>query len=203
MNLLIAEKAIDMLHNTKGIEKAFLLDKNDLEKISELEEKDEQVNSKYFGKKHNIGVKKTLMADILIAFVTNKEYEWPKDTLKILYQGEIIGRDVSNNIEMEKYINSRDYCVFGNIVVDFRKIRDLRDTTEPPLMIISAKPSEEIENMNFISEALIASPSRFTDTYIKSKIPFEGELHVGSFLVGLNIEKEGKKQLAISNLVEN
>ncbi|WMW24013.1 hypothetical protein RE474_07840 [Methanolobus sediminis] len=203
MNTLIAKKAIEMLHDIKGIEKAIVLDNEDVEIITKLEEKDEQMNSLYIGRKHNIGVKKALGADILLAFVTNIEYEWPTDNLKIMYQGEIIGRDISDANEIKKYIDSNDHCVFGNIVVNFRKMKDLRNTTEPPLMIISAKTWNEAENMNFVSEALIASPSRLTDGYIKSKIPCGRDLHIGTFLVGLNIEIEGIEDFTVKNMMEN
>lgn len=200
---MIAEKAIDMLHNTRGIEKAFLLDRNDAEKINEFEKKDEQVNSRYFGKKYNIGVKKALMSDIQIAFVTNEEYEWPKDNLEIMYQGEIIGKDISDNTEIQKYISSKDYCVVGNIVIDFRKIRDTKNMTEAPQMIINAKTWKEFENMDFVSEALISSPSRFTDRYIRSKLGDGKGPHIGSFIVGLNIEKECLDQSGTSRVMEN
>lgn len=203
MNTLISKKAIEMLHDTKGIEKAIVLENDDIEIIKKLEEKDEQMNSLYLGRKHNIGVKKVLRADILLAFVTNINYKWPTDNLKIIYQGEIIGRDISDANEIKEYINSNDHCVFGNIVVNFRKMRCQENTTEVPLLIISAKPWDEAEGMNFISEALIASPSRLTDEYIKSKIPHGRDLHVGTFLVGLNIEKEGIGQFTIKNMIEN
>jgi hypothetical protein len=186
---LIAKRAIEMLHDTKGIEKAILLDTEDIRTIIELENKDEKINSSNFGRKHNIGVKKVLGANILLAFVTNIEYEWPTDNLKIMHQGEVIGRDISDADEIKKYINSNDHCVLGNIVVNFRKMKEKRNTTEPPLMIINAKTWNEAQNMDLVSEALIASPSRLTDRYIKSKISCERELHVGTFLVGLNLKK--------------
>lgn len=203
MHLLIAQKAINILQGTKGIEKAFLLDKSDVKNIMTFEEKDERMNSLYFGKKRNLGVKQALMADILIAFVTNRDYNWPKDNLKIMYQGEIIGKDISSSADIEKYMNSNDHCVFGNIVINFRKMMDLKNTNEPPLMIINAKPCKEIESMGFISKALIASPSRLTDNYIKSKIPCKNNLHIGSFLVGLKLKAEWLKQPTISHIVEN
>ncbi|WP_319508738.1 hypothetical protein [uncultured Methanolobus sp.] len=203
MHLAIAEKAINMLCDTKGIDKAFLLDKNDIEKIIEFEEKDEQMNSLYFGQKHNIGVKQALMADVLIAFVTNKEYEWPKDNLKIIHQGEIIGRDISNSTEIKRYMNSNDHCVFGNIVINFRKMKELKHTNEKPLMIINSNHWTEIEKIDLVSEALIASPSRLTDNYIKSKHSSRDDLHIGTFLVGLKLIEKVPNETKIVHIVEN
>ncbi|WP_406656343.1 hypothetical protein V7O62_10840 [Methanolobus sp. ZRKC2] len=188
MRLTVAEKAIDILHITKGVENAFFLDECEVQQIIKLEKQDEETNSLYFGKKHNIGVKQALRADVLIAFVTNKEYDWPRDNLKIMYQGETIGKDVSDASEIKRYKSSDDHCVFGNIVINYEKVRDFKDMSEPPLLVISGKPCKEIEDMAFVSEALIASPSRLTDDYIRSKFPLSNELHVGSFLLGLYLE---------------
>ena len=203
MYSLIAKKAIKLLHITKGVENTFLLNEYDMKQIMKLEEKDEQMNSLGFGKKHNIGVKQALRADILIAFLTNKDYDWPKDNLRIIHQGEIIGRDVSDLAEINRYKNSDEHCVFGNIVINHQKMKKFRNTSEAPVMEISAKSWKELENMNFISEALIASPSRLTDNYIKSKIASENKIHVGSFLLGLNLKKDLPNQSKMNLLVEN
>ncbi|MDW7732713.1 MAG: hypothetical protein SCH66_09840 [Methanolobus sp.] len=186
--LSIAEKAIDMLHATKGVEKAFLLDECDIMQIRKFEEQDELTSSLYFGKKHNIGIRQVLRADMLLAFVTNKEYEWPKDNLRIMYDGEAIGKDVSDPAEIDRYQNSNEYCVFGNMVLDYRKIRKFRKGFKPPVLVISGKPWKEIESMDLVSEALIASPSRLTDEYLKSKLPSKSALHIGTFLLGLDLE---------------
>jgi len=184
----ITEKAIDMLHITEGIEKAFLLNKHDRKKIAQLEEKDESINSRYFGKKDNVGVKHVLRSDILICFITNMQYNWPKNNLKIVCQGETIGEDVSDIAELEKLKQSNEHCVFGNIVINCHKFKKIKDSINPPMMIISAKSCPKIEEIPFVSEAMVASPSKLTDTYIKSKIELNNAVHVGSFLVGLNIE---------------
>ncbi|WP_094228414.1 hypothetical protein [Methanolobus psychrotolerans] len=189
MHSLITKKAIDLLHGTTGVENAFLLDEQDIKEIRQLEEKDEQMNFRYFGKKDNIGVKKVLLAEVVISFITNKEYDWPTDNLEITYQGEVIGKDVSDVSEINRYKNSKDHCVYGNIVIDYKKMKRFRNIGEPPLMTIYAKPWIEIEKMDFISEALIASPSRLTDSYIKSKVTFKSELHSGTFLAGLDLKK--------------
>ncbi|WP_094227666.1 hypothetical protein [Methanolobus psychrotolerans] len=203
MRSLIAKKAIDMLRVTKGVENAFLLNEQDIGQIRKLEEEDEQMNSRYFGRKNNIGVKRVLQAEILIAFITNREYDWPKDNLKITYQGEVIGKDVSDILEINRYKNSKDYCVCGNIVINHKKMKGFRDIDEPPMMIIYAKPWIEIENMAFISEALIASPSRLTDNYIKSKVTFKSKLHIGTFLAGMNLIKNIQEETKITYTVES
>lgn len=186
--LSIAEKAIDMLLVTKGVEKAFLLDEYDTMKIRQLEEQDEVTSSLYFGKKRNLGVKQALRADILLAFVTNKEYEWPRNNLKVMYGEEVIGMAINNPAEIDIYQNSNEYYVLGNIAVDCRKIRELSMKSEPPVMVISGTPWNEIECMDFVYEAVIASPSRMTDEYLKSKLPSTNELHIGTFLLGLDLE---------------
>ncbi|KXS44753.1 hypothetical protein HWN40_11735 [Methanolobus zinderi] len=188
LRLAAAENAIGLLHATRGVEKAFLLDEHDIIQIRQLEVQDGLTGSSYFGKKRNIGVKQALRADILLAFITNKDYEWPRDNLKIMHGGEIIGRDISDPDEMDMYQNSSEHCVFGNIVVNCQKIRELRKKPKAPVLVISGKPWKGIESMDFVSEAVIASPSRLTDEYLKSKILSKSKLHIGTFLLGLDLE---------------
>ncbi|WP_406661593.1 hypothetical protein V7O66_03510 [Methanolobus sp. ZRKC3] len=149
-----------------------------------------------FGKKHNVGVKQALESDVLISFLTNREYDWPKNNLKIVHQGEVVGEDVSDPGEINRLKQSEENILCGNIVIYKEKFKKVQYSCEPPLMVISAKPCLEIEEISFVSEAMIASPSRLTDEYVKSKINFKNTACIGSFLVGLNLEdsliEEGK-----------
>mgnify|MGYP000076640341 CR=1 FL=1 len=186
----IAEKAIEKLHNTKGVEKIFLLDEYDRKKIIQLEERDEQMAPMTFGKKHNAGMKQALRSDFLISFLTNREYDWPKNNLKLIHRGEIIGEDISDPDEINR-LKQSEHHLFGNIVIYNHKFEKYKEFSEPPVMHISAKPCPEIEEIAPVSEAIIASPSRLTDKYIKSKINSKNEIHVGSFLVGVNLDNAG------------
>jgi hypothetical protein len=182
----VVEKAISILYNRKGIEKAFLITEYDRKEIIGLEEKDEQNSSCCFGKKNNVGMKQALGSDVLISFITNTDYEWPENNLKIVHRGEVIGEDVTDAAEIERLKKSGKYRVFGNIVVDRKKFKNVKYSFRAPAIVIDAKPCPEVEELAFVSEAMIASPSKLTDEYIKSKLGIKSKDHIGSFLVGLN-----------------
>jgi len=184
----IVEKIMDELRSVKGIEKAMHLDEMDLQKTMELEENDRINDPRFFGEKNNVGVKKAFRSDIIMSFVTNKEFEWPRDIIQIVYLGQIVGRDISDSVELEEYKKRRDCCVMGNIVVHYDKFLNINSASETPTMVINAKPFPVIENIPQVCDAIITSPSRSTDGYIKSKMDVENKSHVGTFLVGIQLE---------------
>lgn len=182
----VIDKAISILQEIKGIEEAFVIDDFDRRKIAQLEIKDEKTSSSCFGRKENTGMKQVLRSDILLSFVTNKGYRWPENSLKIIHRGEVIGGDVSDANEIERFKRSHKHRVFGNIVIDRKKFNSIKGSINPPLVVIGARPCPQIEELFCVSEAIIASPSRLTDKYIRSKMDFKSKGYVGSFLVGFN-----------------
>ncbi|WP_406656344.1 hypothetical protein V7O62_10845 [Methanolobus sp. ZRKC2] len=198
----VVEKAISTLHDIKGIEKVLLTTEFDRKKITQLEDEDEKKSSLCFGKKNNVGIKKVLESDILISFVTNMEYEWPENNLKIVHRGEVIGEDISDASEIERLKKTKEYRVFGNIIVNRKKFKSIKGSINPPMVLIDAKPCPEIEKLEFVSEAMVASPSKLTDQYIKSKMGFKSKDHVGSFLVGFNYVSCKKSHLMLETKIQ-
>jgi hypothetical protein len=196
----VVEKAISALYNKKGIEKALLITEYDRKEIIGLEEKDEQNSSCCFGIKNNVGMKQALGSDFLISFITNRDYEWPENNLKIVHRGEVIGEDITDAAEIERLKKSGKYRVFGNIVIDRKKFKDIKYSFRAPEIVIDAKPCPEVEKLAFVSEAMIASPSKLTDEYIKSKLGIKSKDHIGSFLVGFNF---GTCQNSLCSLESN
>ncbi|MEA1985668.1 MAG: hypothetical protein U9N13_08480 [Euryarchaeota archaeon] len=184
----IVENIMDELRSVKGIEKTMHLDEMDLQTIMELEEKDRMNEPRFFGEKNNVGVKKAFISDITMSFVTNKEFDWPRDIIQIVHMGQVVGKDINDPVELEEYKKRRDCCVMGNIVVHYDKFLKINSASEPPTMVINAKPFPVVENIPQVCEAIIASPSRSTDGYIKSKMDVENKSHMGTFLVGIQLE---------------
>lgn len=179
---------LEKLHLTKGIEKAFLLNELDRDMIVQFEKNDEQMLPSGFGKKKNIGIDQVLISNILICFLTNKKYDWPKNNLKIVHQGKIIGEDISDIATINSLKESKEHYICGNIVIYKNNFNQFQNSNVAPVMLIESKPYPEMKEISFVSEALIASPSRLTHKYLKSKIRFENENCVGSFLLGVNLE---------------
>lgn len=185
----ITKKALEKVQLIKGVKEAFILNETDRNIIVQLEKKDDHMIPRGFGIKQNIGVDQALKADILISFLTDKEYDWPKNNLKIVHRGNIIGEDISNIDELNRLKESNNCCICGNIVLYKEKIKYFKDSDAPPVMLINSKPCPEIEEIPFVSEAMIASPSRSTHNYLYSKMSIKNTNCIGSFLLGLNLEE--------------
>lgn len=177
------------LNSTKGIEQIVLLNAVDRMKIIELEKEDEKVRSVLFGKKNNLGVKQVLDCDVMMAFLTNREFEWPANNIKLMHGDKVIGGDVTDSVKLQEYQEHSGYCVFGNIVVELDKLVKKGSSSDSICMVVNPKPFPYIDHIPWISDALMASPSRFTDEYIRSRSQLNGKKHcVGSFLLGFNIK---------------
>ncbi|UGV41501.1 hypothetical protein J7W08_04215 [Methanococcoides orientis] len=177
------------LNSTRGIDQIVLLNNVDRRKIIELEGEDEKVKSVLFGKKNNLGVKQVLDCDVMMAFMTNKEFGWPANNIKLMHGDKIIGGDVTDPVKLQEYQEHSGYCVFGNIVVELDKLVKKGDSADSICMVVNPKPFPHIGHIPGISDALMASPSRFTDEYIRSRLhPNSKEQCIGSFLLGFNIK---------------
>ncbi|WP_445475552.1 hypothetical protein ACT9XH_02070 [Methanococcoides methylutens] len=177
------------LNSTKGIEQIVLLNNVDRMKIIDLEREDEKVKSVLFGKKNNLGVKQVLDCDVMIAFLTNKEFGWPANNIKLMHGDKMIGGDVSDPVKLQEYQEHSGYCVFGNIVVELDKLVKKGSSDDSICMVVNPKPFPHINHIPGISDALMASPSRFTDEYIRSRMQTNNKKHcIGSFLLGFNIK---------------
>lgn len=176
------------LNSTKGIEQILVLNYADRMKIIELEREDEKAKSVLFGKKNNIGVKKALNCDVLMAFLTNSEFGWPENVIKLIDGDQIIGGDITDPVKLQEYQDHSGYCVFGNIVVELDKLVKKDPSSDPICMVVNPKPFPHIDHIPGISDALMASPSRFTDEYLRMRSQSKGKKGcLGTFLLGFNI----------------
>lgn len=183
------DKVIVELDSTKGIEQILFLNAVDRMNIIKLEKKDEKVKSVLFGKKKNLGVKQVLDCDVMIAFMTNKEFEWPANNIKLMHGDQIIGGDVTDPVKLQEYQEHSGYCVLGNIVIALDKFVKIRSCADSVCMVVNPKPFPYIEHIPGISDALMASPSMFADEYIRSRAQIRDKKYcVGSFLLGFNIK---------------
>ncbi len=195
-HILIVKEALYRLYLTKGIDKAFVLDGYDRRQIQQLEEKDECMSPSCFGKKHNVGIKQVLGSDVLISFITNSEYDWPESNIKIYLHDEVIGEQITDVLELEQLRLSGDHLIIGNMVIDHDKYKMCKNTIDLPRMVIDAYECPQIEDISYVSEAMMASPSRLTDTYIKSRTYHDFESMAGTFLLGLNLSELSKEYIS-------
>ncbi|NPE27763.1 hypothetical protein HNV12_07245 [Methanococcoides sp. SA1] len=176
------------LLSSKGISSVLFLDETDRKKIIEFENEDEQKGVTFCGKKSNVGMHQVLGCDMMLGFLTDNEFQWPKHNIKLMHGERLIGEDVSDPVELKMYQDDPKYCVLGNIVILNKEFLNIRSSTDPINMVINAHPFPSIEVVYGISDAIIASPSRVSDEYIRSISQDDCSVHIGSFLLGFNMK---------------
>jgi hypothetical protein len=176
------------LLSSKGISSVLFLDETDRKKIIELEREDEQKGLVLCGKKSNVGIRQVLGCDMMLVFLTNSEFQWPRNNVKLMHGGNLIGRDVLDPVELQEYLDDPKYRVLGNIVILNKEFLNIRSSTDPIDMVINAHPFPSIEAVYDISGAIIASPSVASDRYIRSLSQDGNSAYIGSFLLGFDLK---------------
>ncbi len=192
---MILEHIGDRLGSMEGIQIFFFLDNDDVQKIQKLELKDEVQGSRMFGTKKNIGVRQVLECDLSIAFLTNRNFEWPVNTMKLMQGDNVIGKDVTDPVELKVYKKDPDYYVLGNIVLYYNKFLKLRSGDMPLNVVINPKRFPEMEGIPYINNVVLGIPSPLTDNFVRVKAKARNkdpEGCIGSFLLGLNIKRNNK-----------
>jgi hypothetical protein len=139
------------------------------------------------GIKKNIGIREAFGSDVVISFLANREFDWPENYLTLVRGERIIGEDVGDPEKLREYEKRSDCIVIGNIVVYYDDFVKTKRDTSPLLMVIASKPFPGIEIIPKVREARLASPSRFTDEYLKSKMDADSKEVKGTFIIGFNI----------------
>ncbi len=148
---------IDELRKIKGVVDVKLLDDSTRSKIEEIEKNYSETLVKGLGKPYNLGVFECLKRKYVIVLLTNEEFEWPKGPYTII--------KLANEVIAE--INKKGMKIFHEKIANLRKC-----TSEPPKAIfLTLKPTDEIKRI--IPNAILASPSPPTDSYLKKLFKLE------------------------------
>ncbi|RNI14413.1 hypothetical protein EFE42_03255 [Methanohalophilus sp. RSK] len=101
-----------------------------------------------------------------------------------------MGEDIRDPLELARLEKRKDCCVMGNIVFYNDRFKRLKSPDLELEMLIQAKPFPEVENISCVSEAMVALPSRLSDSYIKSRMGIEPNNSMGTFLLGLDLKPD-------------
>ncbi|APH39312.1 hypothetical protein [Methanohalophilus halophilus] len=101
-----------------------------------------------------------------------------------------MGEDISDPLELARLEECKDCCVMGNIVFYNDSFKRLKSPDLELEMLIQAKPFPEVEKNPCVSEAIVALPSRLSDSYIKSRMGIESNNSMGTFLLGLDLNPD-------------
>jgi hypothetical protein len=185
----IIQDVICRLKAIKGVEETYILNEIDKEKIFELEKKAEGAVLMGLGVGDNQGVKEVFKRQTIIAFTTNMNYVWPEGPNVILMQhGEKIGEDIYDSQKLEECKKCKDMMVMGNFVIYTKAVPKPKDAKKESItVLLPPQKCPEVECVDGIINAVLASPSTPSDEYIRSAMDLKPETGLGTFLIGFDL----------------
>jgi hypothetical protein len=185
----ITQDVICRIKAIKGVDETHILTEKDREKILELEKKAEGAVLMGLGIGDNQGIKEVFKRQIIIAFTTNMNYVWPEGPNVILMQfGEKIGEDIYDTQKLEECKKCKDMMVMGNFVIYRNTVPKPKDAKKEPItVVLPPQKCQELECVNGIINAILASPSTPSDEYIRSVMGLKPATGLGTFLIGFDV----------------
>ncbi|QLC49223.1 hypothetical protein HWN40_02555 [Methanolobus zinderi] len=186
----IIEQVSCSIKNMKGVGDTLILTEEDRETIRELEKKADEMTLMGLGRGDNKGVKQVLKNDVIFAFTTNMDFEWPEGPNVILmHEGCVVGEDIADEKKLEEYKCCKTNLVIGNIVIyDVGVLKRMDAKKNPLIVVLPPKPCSEVDEVPQVCNATLASPSPPSDEYIKERLGLENIHGTGSFLVGFDFD---------------
>jgi len=186
----IIDQVTRSIKEVKGVGEVYILTDDDREEIRDMEIKADQMTLMGLGIGDNKGVKQILENDVMLAFTTNMDYEWPPaPNVVLMHNGSVVGEDIDDECKLEEYNKCEDHLVIGNIVLfDKAVLKNIDSANNPLVVVLPPKPCSEVECVPMVCNAHLASPSPPSDEYIKERMGFEQAKGTGTFLLGFNFD---------------
>jgi hypothetical protein len=185
----VIHDVICKIKTIKGVEDTYILNEEDKDRIFELEKKAEGAVLMGLGVGDNKGIKEVLKRQVIIAFTTNMNYVWPEGPNVVLMQyGEKVGEDVYDPGKLEECKKCNDMLVMGNFVIYKNSVPKPKDAKKEPItVVLPPQKCQDVECVEGIINAVLASPSTPSDEYIRSVMGLKPALGLGTFIIGFDL----------------
>jgi hypothetical protein len=185
----VIQDVICRIKAIKGVENTYILSEEDKEKIFELEKKAEGAVLMGLGIGDNQGIKEVFKRQVIIAFTTNMDYVWPEGPNVMLMQyGEKVGEDIYDPEKLEECKKCNDMLVMGNFVIYKSAVPKPKDAKkEPVTVVLPPQKCQDVECVEGVTNAVLASPSTPSDEYIRSIMDLKPAVGLGTFIIGFDL----------------
>lgn len=185
----VIQDVICRIKSMKGVENTYILSEEDKEKILELEKKAEGAVLMGLGVGDNQGIKEVFKRQVIIAFTTNMNYIWPEGPNVILMQyGEKVGEDIYDPEKLEECKKCNDMLVMGNFVIYKSSVPKPKDAKKEPItVVLPPQKCQDVECVEGVTNAVLASPSTPSDEYIRSVMDLKPAVGLGTFIIGFDL----------------
>ena len=136
------------------------------------------------------GIAASLERDIIICLITDMEYVWPSGpNVIITWEDRTIGGEVTDETHREQLRGQSNVILKGSFALykdQLPKASELRK--KPCTIVFPPKPYAVLNGIPEISDAIFASPSKATDTYLKKQFGFPiDQQGLGTAIIAFNI----------------
>jgi hypothetical protein len=106
----------------------------------------------------------------------------------LMQYGEKIGEDVYDPEKLEECKKCNDMLVMGNFVIYRNAVPKPKDTKKEPItVVLPPQKCQDVECVEGVINAVIASPSTPSDEYIRSVMDLKPALGLGTFIIGFDL----------------
>lgn len=174
----------------KGVETTYLLNEDDRGIIWELEKKADEMTLMGLGRGDNKGIKAVLKNNVIFAFTTNMDFNWPLGpNIILMHNDRVVGHDRDDEAKLEEMKACKDKLVIANIVINDTSVLKGMDSKSNPLVVVMPpKSCKEVECVDKVCNVVLASPSTPSDEYLKKRMELEHIHGKGTFLLGFDFD---------------
>lgn len=176
------EEILDKLHSLKGVEEAFLLDGEVLNRLKGIED---GIDSSIGVDLKNEGLWECLKREYTICIIKNDQFRPPPEpTVLLLGDDElVVGKEIFPG-EKEQY-RDRDDVIF--LSEEFIMFTD-KKPKEKEVFVLPPVPFPELSEMDGVKDVVSCSPSPPGDLALRKSHSLEDNPKLASILVGFNLE---------------
>jgi hypothetical protein len=188
-NEISSSVLLDLLTRVKGIRAAFPIEDFHKDEILKVEQEAEEKALMGLGKTLNSGLREVLQSDIVIAAVTDMEFEWNCFCGMQLKKGnQVVGEEIRDPNRIRELSQRSDvYFLHKNFVIYKGRINFPQDIMKKICQFeFPSMSADWFAHVDGIESCIFCNPSTPTDVYIK-KICLGGmdERGLGTILIGV------------------
>jgi len=189
----IVKNVLSKVREIRGVHQASVLTDNDIRRVLDLEKEAEMCAMIGLGRGDNQGVKTALQRDVVIAFVTDKDYVWPTGpNFVIKWKDRVVGEEVTDSKRLDELKKMKSVVLVGNFALYKDRMPSISNTMkEPPTVLFPPKQCLEIKEVEGVRDAVQGSPCSPTDRYLKKRMGASmDDARLGTVVMGFDLETD-------------
>jgi hypothetical protein len=190
----VANKIIDFLKRTRGLEAVFRLKKEDRFHLLDVETAAEKKAFMGLGMCYNSGIRDVLRCSLVFVCITKMDFDWGCGSLMILKKGDdIVGEEVQEQSKIDELKKRADaWFLHKNFVIYKEKIDFPKDIVDKKCCFETPALTWEtpLPDLHEVEDYRFSFPSTPGDLFLKKRYyEAKDEIGTGTVVFGFNIRE--------------